>query len=125
MPQSDTASYIPCLPELHSSPTIRGTVPELGAENTNAKFMMATTALCLIESLLGEEKPKSLRANRCAGAVESILRVCDMYAPDAINSTFLNDFWQVIDGPVHDALKNNQHILDAAIAKAIQTTQEA
>lgn len=86
----------------------------------DTKFMMAVLALGLIATLEGEEKPKSALANRCGSAHESILRVCDIYLPEGLESTDLSRIWQVLDGPVLEVIRQNQHAIYGALPQEVR-----
>lgn len=70
-------------------------------------FLMAALALALMATLESEEKPKSARSNRCNAAQDAIIRVCDMYVPDGINTVDINKLWEILDGPVMEVLRSN------------------
>jgi hypothetical protein len=74
-------------------------------------FIMAVLALGLIATLEGDEKPKSAAANRCHGAHDAILKVCDLYLPEGINKPELSRIWDVIDGPVMEVINQHKEIL--------------
>lgn len=115
---------VPKMPTVPAAAEAGQPVSNVGGEDNNTKFLMAVFALAQICNLKGEEKPKSMRHNRCVAAEENILKVCDMYVPDAINSTHLNKVWEILDGPVADMLRKHKDEIFAAINVAVQTTQE-
>lgn len=82
------------------------------------KFLKSALSLALIDTLKGEEKPKSFRHNRLKNAEEVVLRVCDIYLPDGINQIAMNKVWEILDGPVMDVLRAKAPELRAAIATA-------
>lgn len=125
MQPQTTEINVPAMPTMPGTTEAGQPVSNVGGEDNNTKFLMAVFALAQICNLKGEEKPKSMRHNRCVAAEENILKVCDMYVPDAINSTHLNKVWEILDGPVADMLRKHKDEIFAAINVAVQTTQEA
>ena len=75
---------------------------------------MAVMALGLITTLEDEEQPRSARHNRCRGAHEAILKVCDIYVPGGMDQVALSRIWDLVDGPVMAAIRDNQQLLLAA-----------
>lgn len=73
----------------------------------NKMFLLSAFALSLICTIQAEEKQYSARWNRTRAAEESVLRVCDMYVPDGINSLKLDRIWDIIDGPVMDVFRSH------------------
>jgi hypothetical protein len=103
-------------------------VSVLDTEDRNMKFLQAALSLAIVDTLKGEEQDKkknSFRHNRLKNAEEVMLRICDIYLPEGINSTALNKVWAILDGPVTDVLRKHKDELYAAVVQAAQTTQEA
>lgn len=115
---------VPQMPTMSAAAEAGQSVSNVGSEDNNTKFLMAVFAMAQICNLKGEEKPKSMRHNRCVAAEENILKICDMYVPSGINSTCLNKVWEILDGPVADMLRKHKDDIFAAIDMAVQTTQE-
>ena len=100
-------------------------ISQVDPQEQEYKFLMSALALALLETLRGEEKPKSFRCNRLKNSVETVLRVCDIYLPNGINQQSLNKVWEILDGEVLQVLKTHSTELYAAVSEAAQTTQEA
>lgn len=128
MQQIDTASNIPSMQPMHQEPDVTVSVSELGTEDRNMKFLMSALALAIVETLKGEEaekKKNSFHHNRMKNACDVMIRLCDTYLPDGINSTALVKVWEILDGEVTDVLKRRSDELYDAVKQAAQQTQEA
>lgn len=79
-------------------------------------FLMSALALALVCTVQGEEKQHSARWNRTRSAEEAILRLCDLYKPDGLNSIRLNKVWAVLDGPVTEVLRQHKDELFAGVS---------
>lgn len=77
------------------------------------KFLNGVFALACIDTLLGEEKAKSARYNRVAGAHDSIVRVCDTYFPDGLNTAKLSALCNFVDGPIKEVINTYAADLEA------------
>lgn len=81
----------------------------------NEKLLYATFAMALLDTLKGEEKEKSALYNRCDGAVDAILRVCDIYMPNGLDEIKIAKIVNIVDGPVSDIISQYSHELADAI----------
>lgn len=70
MQPQTTEINVPAMPTMLGTTETGQPVSNVGGEDNNTKFLMAVFALAQICNLNGEEKPKSMRHNRCVAAEE-------------------------------------------------------
>lgn len=88
--------------------------------NRPKSFLKTSLAVGLISQMKGEEEVGNARWNRLNSAEDAILKVCDIYLPDGMNTARLATIYDILDGPVEAVFDRHWHILmDAALNERV------